>query len=69
MIKWLISILALALALAALYMVIGRKATDEGVNTVNTYQGFVNDAQQSVDKLNKTAKQTEDALKNIDGKK
>jgi hypothetical protein len=67
--KWIIPILVLALALAALYMVIGKKAADEGVKAVNTYQGFATDAQKSVDELNKSAKQTEDALKSINGKR
>jgi hypothetical protein len=67
--KWIIAILVLAAALAALYMVIGRKAATEGAATVNEYQGFVNDAQNSVDQANKSTQQTEDALKGISGKK
>ena len=67
--KWFISLFILAAALAALYMTIGRKAGNEGAAAVNNYQGLVNDAQKSVNDLNNTTKQTEDALKGVAGRK
>ena len=67
--KWIVSMLLLVLALVALYLTIGRKAADEGVKAVTTYQGFADDARKSVDELNKSTRKTDDALKSIDDKK